>query len=75
MLLLGKRLTVHGNKEEFFCMFEATLGSRAKRCSFTRASTCYLCENLFTRTTVRELFGSKRWGGSGTLPKDFTGNI
>jgi len=49
-LLLGKRLTVRGEQEEFFCSFEATLG--AKHCSFTRSSSCNLNENLFTRSTV-----------------------
>jgi anti-anti-sigma regulatory factor len=52
VLLLGKRLTVRGRQDEFFCEYEAALGSAAKRCSFTRASTCCICENLFTRTTV-----------------------
>jgi anti-anti-sigma regulatory factor len=52
VLLLGKRLTVLGRQDEFFCEYEATLGSVARRCSFTRASTCCTCENLFTRTTV-----------------------
>jgi anti-anti-sigma regulatory factor len=52
VLLLGKRLTVRGRQQEFFCQYEATLGSEAKRCSFTRASTCCTCENLFTRTTI-----------------------
>jgi len=49
-LLLGKRLTIRGGEAEFFCMFEATLG--AKRCSFTRAGSCNLNENLFTRSRV-----------------------
>ena len=59
--LFGKRLTVHGRQEELFCVFEATLGFRSKRCSFTRASSCCLCENLFTRTTVRQLGRSPVW--------------
>jgi len=52
VLLLGKRLTVLGRQNEFFCEYEATLGSETKRCSFTKASTCCTCENLFTRASI-----------------------
>jgi anti-anti-sigma regulatory factor len=52
VLLLGKRLIVQGRQEEFFCVYEATLGSGTKHCTYTRASTCCLCENLFTRTSA-----------------------
>ena len=52
VLLLGKRLTVLGRQNEFFCEYEANLGSADKRCSFTRASTCCTCENLFTRASI-----------------------
>ena len=67
--LLGKQLTVHGRQEEFFCPFEETLESRAKRCSFTKESACCLGENLFTRTFVGQLSNRTGWERNARVTK------
>jgi hypothetical protein len=53
VLLLGKQLTIQGRQEEFVCLY-----SEGTRCSFSRANSHCLCENLFTRTSIIEQDGS-----------------
>jgi anti-anti-sigma regulatory factor len=44
--LLGKRMTILGKREEFFCLY-----SKGAHCSDIEACTRYRCESLFDRST------------------------
>ena len=49
VLLLGKQLTIQGRREDFVCLY-----AEGTRCSFSKANSRCLCENLFTRAGIIE---------------------